>query len=48
MPDLKIVPFQEPMPQRTICLAWRPTRCGMMSVGNWRRLYAAWMAVLGV
>ena len=23
MPDLKIVPFQEPMPQRTICLAWR-------------------------
>ncbi|TIS14566.1 MAG: hydrogen peroxide-inducible genes activator, partial [Mesorhizobium sp.] len=23
MPDLKIVPFQEPMPQRMICLAWR-------------------------
>ncbi|CCV11878.1 hydrogen peroxide-inducible genes activator [Mesorhizobium sp. STM 4661] len=23
MPNLKIVPFQEPMPQRTICLAWR-------------------------
>ncbi|MET3580250.1 LysR family hydrogen peroxide-inducible transcriptional activator [Mesorhizobium robiniae] len=23
MRDLKIVPFQEPMPQRTICLAWR-------------------------
>ncbi|MER8666932.1 hydrogen peroxide-inducible genes activator [Mesorhizobium sp. M1156] len=23
IPDLKIVPFQEPMPQRTICLAWR-------------------------
>ncbi|MBZ9857169.1 hydrogen peroxide-inducible genes activator [Mesorhizobium sp. CA13] len=23
IPDLKIVPFQEPMPQRTICFAWR-------------------------
>jgi LysR family hydrogen peroxide-inducible transcriptional activator len=23
IPDLKIVPFQEPMPQRMICLAWR-------------------------
>jgi LysR family hydrogen peroxide-inducible transcriptional activator len=23
MPDLKIVPFAEPMPERTICLAWR-------------------------
>ncbi|UCI07208.1 hydrogen peroxide-inducible genes activator [Mesorhizobium sp. B1-1-8] len=23
MPDLRIVPFQEPMPQRMICLAWR-------------------------
>ncbi|MER8961411.1 hydrogen peroxide-inducible genes activator [Mesorhizobium sp. M0701] len=23
IPDLKIVSFQEPMPQRTICLAWR-------------------------
>ena len=24
MRDLKIVPFAEPMPERTICLAWRP------------------------
>ncbi|TIO48854.1 MAG: hydrogen peroxide-inducible genes activator [Mesorhizobium sp.] len=23
MPDLRIVPFQEPMPQRMICMAWR-------------------------
>jgi LysR family hydrogen peroxide-inducible transcriptional activator len=23
MRDLKIVPFQEPMPQREICVAWR-------------------------
>ena len=23
MRDLKIVPFAEPMPSRTICLAWR-------------------------
>ncbi|RUX51326.1 hydrogen peroxide-inducible genes activator, partial [Mesorhizobium sp. M4A.F.Ca.ET.050.02.1.1] len=23
IPDLKIVPFQEPMPLRMICLAWR-------------------------
>ncbi|WP_217578189.1 hydrogen peroxide-inducible genes activator [Mesorhizobium sp. GbtcB19] len=23
MPDLRIVPFQEPMPQRLICMAWR-------------------------
>lgn len=23
MPDLKIVPFQDPMPRRMICLAWR-------------------------
>ncbi len=23
MRDLRVVPFQEPMPQRTICLAWR-------------------------
>ncbi|MBW8909536.1 MAG: hydrogen peroxide-inducible genes activator [Mesorhizobium sp.] len=26
MPDLRIVPFQEPMPQRMICLAWRRNR----------------------
>jgi LysR family hydrogen peroxide-inducible transcriptional activator len=26
MPDLKIVPFQEPMPQRMICLAWRKNK----------------------
>ncbi|MBL8583113.1 MAG: hydrogen peroxide-inducible genes activator [Rhizobiaceae bacterium] len=23
LPDLKVVPFAEPMPERTICLAWR-------------------------
>lgn len=23
MPDLRILPFQEPVPQRTICMAWR-------------------------
>ncbi|WP_027164330.1 hydrogen peroxide-inducible genes activator [Mesorhizobium sp. WSM3224] len=26
MPDLRIVPFQEPMPQRLICMAWRRNR----------------------
>jgi LysR family hydrogen peroxide-inducible transcriptional activator len=26
MPDLRIVPFQDPMPQRMICLAWRRNR----------------------
>jgi LysR family hydrogen peroxide-inducible transcriptional activator len=26
MRDLKIVPFAEPMPERTICLAWRRNR----------------------
>jgi len=26
MPDLKIVPFAEPMPERTICMAWRRNR----------------------
>ncbi|WFP62687.1 MULTISPECIES: hydrogen peroxide-inducible genes activator [unclassified Mesorhizobium] len=26
MPDLRIVPFQEPMPQRMICLAWRKNK----------------------
>ena len=26
MRDLKIVPFAEPMPERTICMAWRRNR----------------------
>ncbi|RWB70455.1 MAG: hydrogen peroxide-inducible genes activator [Mesorhizobium sp.] len=26
MPDLRIVPFQEPMPQRMICMAWRKNK----------------------
>ena len=49
MPDLRIVPFQEPMPQRMICMAWRRNKVRQDECGELATIIRGLdQAVLGV